>query len=134
SYSNLARALFVILPVLYRARTQPLESISQLEMVKTALNRIGIYDDLRPCLIKTGTGAAQNLIHFNSCLLLQFDRLSVAHNRRQIVGSAIQSIDQLSDGCLFVGRTFTLLNAAPQKRGIEFETVKLVLEVVNYLH
>ena len=41
---------------------------------------------------------------------------------------------KLADRLLFIFRPFTLLDPASQERGIEFETIELILEVMNYLH
>jgi len=41
--------------------------------------------------------------------------------------------DQFREGLLLVGRPLGLLHALAQKRGIEFETVQLIFEIVNDL-
>ncbi len=71
---------------------------------------------------------------FEPRLFLQFDLPARIDNRREIVGRSVQSGYQLADCFLFVLGSFALLDPAPQERGIEFETIELVLEVMNDLN
>jgi hypothetical protein len=64
----------------------------------------------------------------------QFDLPPVFHDGRQIASRAVQSGDKFDDRFLLVFGALALLEPASQERGIEFETVELVFEVMNDLN
>ena len=61
-------------------------------------------------------------------------RLSITHNQRQVFSRPVKAVNELSNRLLFVSGSFTLLDPAPKERGIEFETIQLILKVMDYLH
>jgi len=87
-------AVFVLL-VFVRARTQPLESVAQLEMIEIPLNRIRIqlHDYLAANLTRISASSLQQLIHVNSGLPFQLHRLAITHNQRQVFSRSIKTVD-----------------------------------------
>ena len=67
----------------------------------------------------------------NIRLLSQIERLCVAHEGRQIFRRAIQTSDEFRDGFALFLRMFFALQSFPQECGVQFESIKLVLEIVN---
>ncbi len=64
-------------------------------------------------------------------LLSQILRLCVSHQRRQIFRRAIQTSDKFRNRFALFRRMFVALQTLAQECGVQFESIKLVLEIVN---
>src|ERR687895_788587 len=64
-------------------------------------------------------------------LLSQIERLCVSHQRIQISRRAIQASDKFRNRLALFLRMFVALQTLAQERGVQFESIKLVLEIVN---
>ena len=74
------------------------------------------------------------LMDWCQLMTTEFERATVADEQRHVRCRTFESGDELRDGLKLVRRALGLLHAFAQERGIEFETVQLVFEVVHDLH
>src|SRR5919107_671178 len=111
------------------ARCDTLERLRQKRRVEVALVRARVAHDARAL-----GRLLQESREVSPRLAAQLQRAAVAHEQRHVGRAALKARDELRDGLKLVLGPPGLLHALAQERGIEFETVELVFEVVHDLY